>query len=62
MSTQGTWQFMSAALVKNNDAPHTFVDDLELVLYVIIWLVLMYSPNSMAVEQRTAFVQGVVIP
>jgi hypothetical protein len=53
---------MSAALVKNNDAPHTFVDDLESVLYVIIWLVLMYSPNSMAVEQRTAFVQGVLDP
>jgi len=53
---------MSAALVMNNGAPHTFVDDLESVLYVIIWLVLMYSPNSMTVEQRTAFVQGVLDP
>jgi hypothetical protein len=49
---------MSASLVMNNNAPHTFVDDLELVLYVIIWLVLMYSPNSMTVEQHTAFMQG----
>jgi hypothetical protein len=53
---------MSASLVMNNNAPHTFVDDLESVLYVIIWLVLMYSPNSMTVEQRTAFMQGVLDP
>ncbi|KIM80283.1 hypothetical protein PILCRDRAFT_50613, partial [Piloderma croceum F 1598] len=34
----GTWQFMSAALVKTREAPHTFVDDLESILYVILWL------------------------
>ena len=53
---------MSAALVMNNNAQHTFVDDLESVLYVIIWLVLMYSPNSMTVAQRTAFMQGILDP
>jgi hypothetical protein len=53
---------MSAALVMNKAAPHTFVDDLESVLYVILWLVLMYSPSSMTVEQRTAFVQGILDP
>jgi len=58
----GTWQFMSAALVMNKAAPHTFVDDLELVLYVILWLVLMYSPSSMTMEQCTAFVQGILDP
>ena len=53
---------MSASLVMNNEAPHTFVDDLESVLYVIIWLALMYSSSSMTVEQRTAFVQGILDP
>ena len=53
---------MSAALVKCNDALHTFVDDLELIFYVILWLVLMYSPNSMTAEVRTSFMQQVLDP
>ena len=53
---------MSAALVKCNDAPHTFVDDLESIFYVILWLVLMYSLNSMMAEVRTSFMQQVVDP
>ena len=59
---QGTWQFMSAALVKNNNALHTFVDDLELFLYVILWLTLMYSPSSMTVDNCTTFMQQVMDP
>ena len=43
---QGTWQFMSAALVQDKNAPHTFVDDLESFLYVILWVSLMYSAHS----------------
>jgi hypothetical protein len=62
MSTQGTWQFMSAALVMDNCMVQTFVDNLEFVLYVILWLVLLYSPNSMMVEQCTAFVHGILDP
>jgi hypothetical protein len=53
---------MSAALVKCNDAPHTFVDDLESIFYVILWLVLMYSLNSMTPEVRTSFMQQVLDP
>ena len=53
---------MSAALVMDNCATQTFVDDLESVLYVILWLVLMYSPSSMTVEQLTAFVHGILDP
>jgi hypothetical protein len=53
---------MSAALVKCNDAPHTFVDDLESIFYVILWLVLMYSPNSMTPEVHTFFMQQVLDP
>ncbi|KIM83758.1 hypothetical protein PILCRDRAFT_50863, partial [Piloderma croceum F 1598] len=33
-------QFMLASLVMNNNVLHTFVDDLESVFYVIIWLML----------------------
>jgi hypothetical protein len=53
---------MPASLVMNNEALHTFVDDLELVLSIIIWLALMYSSSSMTVEQRTALVPGILDP
>ena len=53
---------MSAALVKCNDAPHTFVDDLESIFYVILWHVLMYSPNSMTPEVCMSFMQQVLDP
>jgi hypothetical protein len=51
-----------AALVKCNDGLHTFVDDLELMFYVVLWLVLMYSPNSMMAEVCTSFMQQVLDP
>jgi hypothetical protein len=57
---QGTWQFMSAALVKTREALHTFVDDLESILYVILWLALMYSISSMDAPTLTAFIQSVL--
>jgi hypothetical protein len=53
---------MSAALVKSNDAPHTFVDDLESFFYVVLWLVLMYSPNSITAGVHTSFMQQVLNP
>src|ERR1700689_1296360 len=53
---------MSAALVKNKQAPHTFVDDLESFFYVILWLVLMYSASSLMTQERTAFMQQVLDP
>ena len=53
---------MLAALIKCNDALHTFVDDLESMFYVILWLVLMYSPNSMTAEVCTSFMQQVLDP
>jgi serine/threonine protein kinase len=61
-SLQGTWQFMSAALVKDRNAPHTFVDDIESFFYVILWLSLMYSPSSMSPSDLTAFIQTVLDP
>ncbi|KIM74740.1 hypothetical protein PILCRDRAFT_79756 [Piloderma croceum F 1598] len=58
----GTWQFMSAALVKSKEAPHTFVDDLESIFYVILWLLVMYLANSMSPASRTSFIQSVLDP
>ena len=53
----GTWQFMSATLIKDNRAHQTFVDDLESFCYVILWLVLMYLSNSMSPPNLTSFIQ-----
>ncbi|KAG1846352.1 hypothetical protein C8R48DRAFT_616437, partial [Suillus tomentosus] len=39
----GTWQFMSAHLVKNIHAIHNVEDDLESSLYVVLWTALMFK-------------------
>lgn len=59
---QGTWQFLSAALIKSKTAPHTFIDDLESIFYVILWLSLFYSVHSMSSGQLTAFIRTVLDP
>jgi serine/threonine protein kinase len=41
---QGTWQFMSTNLIMHLDAWHEFIDDLESSLYVLLWMVILYSP------------------
>jgi hypothetical protein len=56
------WQFMSVALVKDRNALHTFVDDIESFFYVILWLSLIYSPSSMSPSDCTAFIQTVLDP
>ncbi|KAG0691993.1 hypothetical protein DFH29DRAFT_818458, partial [Suillus ampliporus] len=38
----GTWQFMSAHLVKNGTAIHAVENDLESSFYIILWMALMY--------------------
>lgn len=40
---QGTWQFMSAALVGLLDTSHGLMDDLESTLYVLLWMAMIYS-------------------
>lgn len=59
---QGTWQFLSAALIKSKQAPHTFIDDLESIFYVVLWLSLLYSVHSMSSGEVTAFVRMVLDP
>jgi hypothetical protein len=47
---QGTWQFMSARLIGQQDGPHEFVDDLESSIYVLLWATLMYSEVSSPIQ------------
>ncbi|KAF8227006.1 hypothetical protein L208DRAFT_1158281, partial [Tricholoma matsutake] len=42
----GTWQFMSARLVARLDGVHSFQDDLKLTIYVLLYMILMYSETS----------------
>ena len=53
---------MSVALVKNKEAPHTFINDLESIFYVILWFLVMYSPNSLSPAECTAFIKSVLDP
>jgi RIO-like serine/threonine protein kinase fused to N-terminal HTH domain len=43
---QGTWQFMSSRLISQSNPQHNFQDDLESSLYVLLWMILMYSEVS----------------
>ena len=54
---QGTWQFMSAHLIENKGAMHTFRDDLESSFWVLLWTVLMYCQLSLSIKARSEFIQ-----
>lgn len=43
---QGTWQFMSARMIGNMTGPHNYQDNLKSSIYVLMWVVLMYSKCS----------------
>ncbi|KAL4062383.1 hypothetical protein V8B97DRAFT_1877936 [Scleroderma yunnanense] len=43
----GTWQFMSAALLRDVNKQHTIADDLESSLHVLTWTTLRYVPHKM---------------
>ncbi|KAF8443808.1 hypothetical protein L210DRAFT_3735437 [Boletus edulis BED1] len=58
----GTWQFMSGALVYFTDAQHTVEDDLESILYVLLWVAVMYSPSTLTPEKRTVFINHTFDP
>ena len=58
---QGTWQFMSAKLIKEPGLEHNFVDDLESSLYVLLWVTLMYSEVSDR-DQVPPFLASVLDP
>ena len=39
---EGTWQFMSARFISNLKGQHDIHDDLESLIYVLLWMVLMF--------------------
>lgn len=43
----GTWQFISAALLKDPGQTHHLVDDIESFVHVLGWIVMCYVPNTM---------------
>ncbi|KIM50513.1 hypothetical protein SCLCIDRAFT_145272, partial [Scleroderma citrinum Foug A] len=49
----GTWQFMSMNLMEEKDKPsvHTFKDDLEFTLYVILWTALVFTQSQLTSKQ-----------
>ncbi|KAG0697705.1 hypothetical protein DFH29DRAFT_789447, partial [Suillus ampliporus] len=59
ITCMGTWQFMSAHLVKNIKAIHAVKDDLESSLYVVLWTALMYKESHMDIIERTQFIMQV---
>ncbi|KAG0695916.1 hypothetical protein DFH29DRAFT_879705 [Suillus ampliporus] len=52
----GTWQFMSAHLVKNGTAIHAVGDDLKSSFYVILWTALMYAASYMSIVDWMQFI------
>lgn len=48
---------MSAALVGQMISQHTFMDDLESSIYILLWVVLVYSEISDFLQGRTFLVQ-----
>ncbi|KAI6018289.1 hypothetical protein EDC04DRAFT_2902334 [Pisolithus marmoratus] len=55
---QGTWQFMSACLVEDASATHTFKDDLESSFEVLLWIVVMFSESSLSIKSCSNFIRG----
>ncbi|KAK0472031.1 hypothetical protein IW261DRAFT_1666159, partial [Armillaria novae-zelandiae] len=54
ISRTGTWQFVSAYLIENPTAEHTFVDDRESALYVLIWVALRHLQHSLSAGRLKA--------
>lgn len=43
---------MSNALINNQTAPHTFVDDLESTVYILMWMTLVYSSINQPAQAK----------
>ncbi|KAG1803843.1 uncharacterized protein HD556DRAFT_1303841 [Suillus plorans] len=56
----GTWQFMSAHLVKHSRAIHTVEDDLKSSLYIILWTAQMFKESYMSIIDQTQFITQVL--
>ncbi|KAG1822597.1 uncharacterized protein BJ212DRAFT_1477017 [Suillus subaureus] len=56
MTHTGTWQFISAYLVKNTCTIHSIKDDLESSLYIVLWTALIYRESHMTVVNWMQFI------
>ena len=48
---------MSANLVEDASAVHTFQDDLESLFWLLLWATLMYTHSSLSIEQHSKFIR-----
>jgi hypothetical protein len=44
---QGTWQFISAALLSNKNQMHGLLDDQESALHLLTWIALRYTNHNL---------------
>ncbi|KAI9064635.1 hypothetical protein FKP32DRAFT_571451 [Trametes sanguinea] len=56
----GTWMFMSIRMLNSNNvnAKHTFPDDMEALLYVVLYCALYYLPHDLSPEDLATFTEG----
>jgi hypothetical protein len=59
---QGTWQFMAAELILTPHIAHTFMHDLESVIWVLMWITLKYTVTNWSVGVRSSFVSDTMSP
>ena len=48
---------MSANLIEDASAVHTFQDDLESSFWLLLWAALMFTQSSLALEDLSKFIQ-----
>ncbi|KAF9231689.1 hypothetical protein BU15DRAFT_55848 [Melanogaster broomeanus] len=53
----GTWQFMSAALLRDRHKVQDLTDDLESFLHVLMWMTIRYVPSNLSPEQRNKYLK-----
>ena len=56
---QGTWRYMSIRLLrttKAHEVKHTFQDDMESLLYVVLYCALLWQPHVLSEEGLTHFI------
>ncbi|KAI0324551.1 hypothetical protein GY45DRAFT_1331419 [Cubamyces sp. BRFM 1775] len=53
----GTWAFMSARMLSMEEeyGKHTFADDMEALVYVVLYCALIYTPHNLSIKTLTRF-------
>ncbi|OJT04963.1 hypothetical protein TRAPUB_4244 [Trametes pubescens] len=53
----GTWKFMSSKVLSKPEQPHTLEDDMESLLYVVLYCALLYLPHNLDDESLEVVIQ-----